>query len=275
MAEFHLACYGLVSQATGASRTVWRWEGSPCSVPISPWISEKCERESVRSIPDHRGTETTMAGPRMTTARKRLTLGVRVAALTLITSSACVTPGERARLVKDREALQRKSEQLEWTIAQRDGTIATLSKQVRDLQGFGPDRPADLFAPVRIDIVSRSGGSDYDGKPGDDGVTVYLRPIDSTGDGVKAPGQITIQLLDNTNLDSPRLLGVYRFDDSQRLRMTWYGKFGTQHYTLKCPFAHGVLPPRHVNVSVEFIDYLTGRTLRASKEVTVSLVGAG
>jgi len=182
---------------------------------------------------------------------------------------ACISPGERARLVKDNEALRREKERLERTVAQRDGTIATLHKQIDDLKRLGPDRPADLFAPVTIEIASLSGGADYDGQPGDDGITVYLRPRDADGDVVKVPGLIKVQLVDNTVLESPRVLRVYAFDDLNQVRKTWHGKFGTQHYTLRCPFPPGVELPksRRLLVSASFVDILTGATFTANQEV--------
>ena len=188
----------------------------------------------------------------------------------VLAATGCGSPGERARLVKENQALRVEAETLERRIAQRDGTITLLHKQIRDLQGFGLDRPVDIFAPVKAEIVSRSGGADYDGEPGDDGVTVYLRLLDADGDAVKVPGRITVQLLNNTDLSSPRLLGVFQFDSVDRLRKAWYGKFGTQHYSLKCPFPYGDKPPRRVDVKVEFVDYLTGRTLAATKELAIS-----
>ena len=194
----------------------------------------------------------------------------RLTCVLALAAAGCGSPGERARLVKESQVLRVENETLERGIAQRDGTIALLHKQIRDLQGFGPDRPVDIFAPVKAEIVSRSGGADYDGEPGDDGITVYLRLLDADGDAVKVPGRITVQLLDNTDLSSPRLLGLFQFDSVDRLRKAWYGKFGTQHYSLKCPFPYGVKPPRRVDVKVEFVDYLTGRTLAANKEVTIS-----
>ena len=184
--------------------------------------------------------------------------------------SGCNNPGERARLVKDNENLRRRSEGLERTIAQRDATVARLHQQIRNLQAFPPDQPADLFTPVKIEIVSRSGGADYDDRPGDDGVTVYLQPIDADGDAVKVPGRITVQLLDNANLDAPRVIKVYRFSDPFNLRRLWFGKLGSDHYSLKCPFPRGTRIPRQVLVNVEFVDYLTGRTLTAVREVTVA-----
>ena len=192
----------------------------------------------------------------------------------VVAVAGCGSPGQRARLVKENQALREKNKTLEHRLAQRDGTVTLLHKQIRDLQGFGPDRPVDIFAPVKAEIVSRSGGADYDREPGDDGVTVYLRLLDADGDAVKVPGRITVQILDNTDLSAPRVLGVFQFDSVDRLRKAWYGKFGTQHYSLKCPFPYGGKPPRRVDVKVEFVDYLTGRTLAANKELAISFAEA-
>ena len=65
--------------------------------------------------------------------------------------------------MKDNEALRLRVERLELTVAQRNSTIAMMQQQIVELKGYGANRPADLFAPVRIEIVSRSGGQDYDG----------------------------------------------------------------------------------------------------------------
>ncbi len=194
------------------------------------------------------------------------------AGMLLLTLSACRSPGEWARLHERREVLQRENARLERVVAQRDGTVARLHQQIDNLKSFGPDQPADLFAPVKLEIASLSGGADYDGKSGDDGITVYLRPRDADGDVVKVPGRITVQLLDNTNLASPRVLGVYVFDDPKKLRRLWHGRFATNHYTLRCPFPPGLKLPddRRITVSAEFVEYLTGATLTSVKEVTVS-----
>ncbi len=191
----------------------------------------------------------------------------------LVGVASCVSPGERARCVKDLEAARRSNVELQRVVAEREATVAALHRRIQYLQGFGPDRPADLFSPHKIEIVSRSGGSDFDGVPGDDGVTVYVRLRDADGDIVKAPGRITVQLLDNTELDAPKVLGIYRFDDVDRLRQAWYGRFGTQHYTLPCPFPAGSKPPERVDAKVEFVDYLTGRTLTAGEELAIALSG--
>ncbi len=197
-----------------------------------------------------------------------------IAGMLLAAGAGCTTRGELIRVKQENRVLRDTKERLERTVADRDGTIARLHRQVRTLEGFGPDRPADLFAPVKLQIASLTGGADYDGKPGDDGVTVHLRPRDADGDVVKAPGRFRIQLLDNSEFGSPRVLGIYVFNAEDELRRAWHGKLGTNHYTFKCPFPPGVELPlgRRVVVDAEFVDYLTGTTLTAVKEVRISLV---
>jgi hypothetical protein len=187
--------------------------------------------------------------------------------------SGCQPNRRFAELMRENQALREESQQARQQVRTCENDLIVARGQLQSVEGLGPDRPADLFAPVSIEIASLSGGADYDGKPGDDGVTVHLRPKDADGAVVKAPGRITVQLLDNTDMASPRVVAVCRYEDPQELRMLWMGIFGTNHYTLRCEFPEGSILPKtqRLLVGVSFVDYLTGRTLTAGKEVTFSL----
>lgn len=189
--------------------------------------------------------------------------------LILLCLSGCGPNQQAIKHARENEALRQQNDAMQRSILERDGSIAMLRKQVADLQTLGPDRPVTFFAPVKLEIASLSGGADYDGKPGDDGINVYLRPKDTDGDTVKTPGKMKVQITDNSNLASPRVIGVYSFDNLEEVRKTWHGQFGTQHFTLKCPFPGGVALPasRKLVVSAEFVDLLSGATLTASQEV--------
>lgn len=186
--------------------------------------------------------------------------------------AGCFSPGDRAKLIQEAEGLRRENERYARAVADRDATIVGLQKQVENLKAFQRDRPADVFAPESMEIVRRSGGADYDGQPGDDGVTVYLRLLDVDGDTVKVGGRIRIELLDMSTPGAPRVIGLYVFDRAEELRKLWYGRFGTQHFTLRCPFPAGFRPPTdgRVTIRAEFDDYLTGRNLSAVSEVTIA-----
>ncbi len=183
-------------------------------------------------------------------------------------------PDQRAiQAMRENESLRSEKDQLQRAALERDGVIAAMQKQVGDLQSLGHNRPVAFFAPVKLEIASLSGGADYDGKPGDDGITVYIRPKDADGDVVKVPGRMKVQVTDNSNLNAPKLIGVYSFDNLDEVRKTWHGKLGTQHFTLKCPFPSGAALPasRTLVVSAEFLDLLTGATLTAAQEVKFAI----
>jgi len=186
----------------------------------------------------------------------------------------CHNPGAAVRASQERDRLATKLARATRDIADRDARIRRLDGQVTALTRMGTNRPVDLFAPVKIEILSRSGGWDYDGLPGDDGVRVYFRPIDAEGHTVKVPGTITIRLQDNGDLANARNLGVSVFNSPDALRGMWYGRFGTNHYTADCHFLPGTRPgpTGKVLIIAEFRDFLTGRVLSATAEVEVATV---
>ena len=193
-------------------------------------------------------------------------LAVALAA-TVLLISGCETPGPREaerELQLAREAIEAQKDQL---AAQR-ATIDALQRQVDTIRHIRPDDLAMIFYPEKLEIEGLSGGFDADGRPGDDGITVYLRPIDGEGDVLKVAGEIHIQLYD---LAPPgKLIGEYTVpvDEARKL---WYGKLMTYHYTVKCPWQHG--PPEHPEITIRatFIDYLTQRVISAQKTCTIAL----
>lgn len=198
--------------------------------------------------------------------------GISLVVLVFMSITGCASPAARARLVQENLHLHEDKQRLERTVARQTAEMAALQKQVENLQQFGSEQPADLFAPVRIEIGRMSGGANVDGESGDDGVKVYLRLRDADGDPVKVPGRITIRLTDDSDIPSPRVLGLCTFEGPDDLRSKWLSRFGTQHFALYCPFPPNVRPATDkVTVHAEFTDYLTGRTLRAVGEVGVSM----
>lgn len=147
--------------------------------------------------------------------------------------------------------------------------ITKLNRQLQQARGLTDDDLKRIFYPEKIVIDDLSGGDDYDGKPGDDGVTVYLQPIDRDGDAVKVAGDIRIELYDLQNPSGQKLIGEYVFplDEVSRL---WYGKLSTYHYTLRCPWKSG--PPRHEDITIRatFVDFLTQRVMTTQVVRTIT-----
>ena len=197
-----------------------------------------------------------------------------VAALALIlgVGAGCIfdAPGTVTQLQQeiDQQKLALKAcEQEKFECAARCEDLKT---QIANQPRLASVELDDLFVVDAISIPSRSGGIDLDGSPGDDGVIVYVQPIDAAGDVIKAAGAITIQLTDLTQVGSPRSIATAEYTDPDVIKKSWYGGFMTNHYSLKIPFPDGVGSiPKELHVRVVFFDWLTGREFTASTTVSV------
>jgi hypothetical protein len=206
--------------------------------------------------------------------RVRLAASGLGTATILVAVVGCPPPDPQLRTLRQQvDQLEVEKERLETELLARGADIADLEAQVAKLLELGPGRLEKLFVVERIELVSRTGGADYDGQMGDDGVTVYLRPLDGDGHVLKAAGEITIELLDTNDPGSPRSLGLYVHNDPEQLRRLWHGGLLTDHYTIKCPWDPAAGPPanREVTIKATFYDFLTGRRLTATTEVEVAL----
>lgn len=192
-----------------------------------------------------------------------------VSGVVLALSAGCAGPTV-AELQAD---LKRREEEL----AQRDQKLQAAADAIEQLRtallqarGLDPQRWERAFRPVELEIASLSGGADYDGRPGDDGVNVYLRPIDRDGDVVKVAGEIRVQLYDLAAVPGRQLVGEYRVPAAECGKY-WYGKLLTQHFTIKCPWP--AAPPAHdeITIRASFIDDLTGNIVTAQGTCRVEL----
>ena len=185
----------------------------------------------------------------------------------------CQTGGETnqaSSIQKENRDLKTAQAKDQAEISRLSGKVSDLEKQVESLRRLGPDRLAKLYPPVKIVLERLTGGADYDGLPGDDGVTVYVQPIDRQGHIVKVAGEIRVQLLDLANPDGQHLLGEYVLD-VDHVAEAWHGRFMTQHFTLQCPWRVGPPAHREITVRVRFLDYLTGQELSATTVCTVAM----
>lgn len=208
--------------------------------------------------------------------RRFAVLAVVPCVLALI-QPGCGDPAGRADLQVQLQKFEDERKELLREIEARDAAIAALEMQIDSLKSWPEDRPADLFAPVAVEIASRSGGIDTGGSPGDDAVRVYVKLRDGDGDAVKYPGRFVVQILDNTDAAQPDVLAVCEFASPTALRDNWYSLLGTYHYAFTCPLKDGKRFPdsRQVTAAVRMTDYLTARTLEAVDVLKVAFPSGG
>ncbi|HEY3244327.1 MAG TPA: hypothetical protein VGM03_13355 [Phycisphaerae bacterium] len=168
------------------------------------------------------------------------------------------------------DALSVEKDRLQHDLDNSQKALKAAEERIQTLQGL-PQKPF-LFTVDHIELEGLTGGSDYDGQPGDDGVTAFIRPRDADGDILKAAGRIEVDLFDLTMPGNPVALARRVVEDEKDLLKSWYGKFLTNHYAVQCPWEPDK-PPQHdeVLVRVTFTDYLTGNVFVDSKTVHVTL----
>jgi hypothetical protein len=177
------------------------------------------------------------------------------------------------RLIKLREENQdlkaKIAEKNDLLLAQR-AQLDGLNERLAIARGIKPEDMKYVFVPEKLRIDRLSGGEDYDGAPGDDGVTVYLQPVDQAGDVLKVAGDIRIELYDLANPEGQKLIAE-RFVPVTEAAEHWYGKLMTNHYTIRCPWSKG--PPAHAEITIRarFVDYLSQRVITAQSVCTVRL----
>jgi hypothetical protein len=195
--------------------------------------------------------------------------GLVLTGLAAVLLPGCWSPpktAEQRELLTQRETIVRQNDE----IARQKAKIDELTKQLTAARGITNEDLQKVFYPTKLVIDPLSGGYDIDGQPGDEGVVLYLQPVDAAGDVLKVAGEIRIQLYDLANPPAENMIAQYVIPVDQA-RDLWYGKLMTNHYTIKCPWPSG--PPKHPDITVHatFIDYLTKRVVSAQSVVKVNL----
>lgn len=196
-----------------------------------------------------------------------------IALLALGAGQACdTTSGNSFQDVQRRYQLsQEEVERLETRVLEQSSQIEHLQNQVAELRGLDRQDFDQLVVPVKIQLEGQSGGYDTDKRPGDDGLVLYIQPVDTDGHVIKTAGTLKIRLLDLAASADRMELAQYHFD-VPTTRGLWYGRLWTHHWTVRCPWPPNRLPEHDdITAHVEFTDLLTGRVLKTQAAYKVVL----
>ena len=129
-----------------------------------------------------------------------------------------------------------------------------------------------LFTTHGLSLGRLTGENDLDlAHPGNEGLKIYVVPIDQHNQPIKAAGTFTVDAFDLANPDHPRI-GHWTFP-ADKAQDNFYSMLTLYTYALPAPWQQ---LPRHspITVRVRFDDALTGRTFTAEKPVKVDLPAA-
>jgi len=168
------------------------------------------------------------------------------------------------------EKLQQEKASLTGDVQQQRAEIEQLRAQVRELSAL-KDKQANPYELTTLRIAKISNFFDKDRDGVQEKLVVYIQPVDTEGDIVKAAGTADVQLWNLNNPSGQALLGQWKVEPAE-LRKLWFDSLTTTGYRLifDRPEAVGVFSSP-LTIKVTFTDYLTGESFRAQQVIEPKL----
>jgi hypothetical protein len=142
-----------------------------------------------------------------------------------------------------------------------------LTEQIKALSALGADRSLAVYKLKDIRITKYSNFYDKNDDGRREKLIVYIQPLDTAGDIVKAAGTVDVQLWNLNNLNGQALLGQWQVDPTE-LHKEWFNAMISSSYrlTFDTPASLDVLA-EPLTVKVTFTDYLTGEIFRSQQVI--------
>jgi outer membrane murein-binding lipoprotein Lpp len=184
--------------------------------------------------------------------------------------SGCYHPSEaNIQLRKDKQQLEAQVAELQQQLSAANARIAGIEKEKGTLPTLPQDR-LDKLVTVHGIKLGRLTGGDPASRPnaGDEGLKIYLTPVDETAEAIKVTGTVEVEAFD-LDLKNENRIGHWTFDPDA-LKSRWRSFGMLRAFVLECPWQKS---PQHskLAVKVTFRDELTARVFDQIQEVTVKI----
>ncbi len=186
----------------------------------------------------------------------------------LLFTAGCEEAGGKKRALNEQAyLLKQEKTQLARQVEQLEADNEQLQKQLQVLAGLPEQaKSKDLYELQRIKITRYTNlyDKDKDGKA--ESLVVYIQPMDTNGDIIKAAGAVDVQLWDLNITEGNALLGQWRVEPDE-LRKLWFA-FLVINYRLTFDVTDIIDKfDEPLTVKVTFIDYLSGKVLKDQRVI--------
>ena len=182
-------------------------------------------------------------------------------------SSGCSSPDAGAiKTRKENQELRNKIAELERREQAHLAQIRALESKSTTVPSLPNQQLETLFTTHGIRFGRLTAVADLDPKqPGDEGLKIYVVPIDSQGQPIKAAGSFVVDAFDLAKGDNARI-GHWEYPLNQAAQ-NWFGQVMLYTYVLPAPWQQQRPTGGDVTVRVTFTDALTGRKFTEQKVV--------
>jgi hypothetical protein len=145
--------------------------------------------------------------------------------------------------------------------------IDSLQNRVGTLQTLPRERLAKLFTTHDIKLGKLTGGADLDvAKPGQEGLKVYVTPVDESGDALKAAGSFTVEAFDVSRENKPKI-GSWTVE-GDAAKQAWSSVLNRANYVLTLSW-QTVPTGETLHLEITFIDELTQARFKKAIDVPI------
>lgn len=168
---------------------------------------------------------------------------------------------------------------MEAKLAKQDLQIQATTREIKGLRAQSPtiatlptERLEKLFTTKGLKLGRLTGGWDKDrNTAGDEGIKIYIVPIDEAGQPIKMSGTFTIEAFDLADKTTP-LVGTWDFNVAAT-KEAWRGAFMDYTYVLECPWKQATPKHEELTLKVKFLDELTQTSYEAQQVIRVHPAG--
>src|SRR4051812_6893243 len=207
---------------------------------------------------------------RMTMMFGERRLLVILAAAMIGASAGCSHPSEaNIQLRRDKQQLQEQVGYLQQQLQAAQARITGIEQEKGTLPSLPQERLDRMGTVHGIKLGRLTGGDPANtANAPDEGVKIYLTPVDENGEALKNTGTVEVDAFDLT-LGVDNRIGHWSFD-ANAMKPRWRSLGMLRAFVLECPWQK---PPAHskLAVKVTFRDELTGRVYDQIQEVNVKI----
>lgn len=209
---------------------------------------------------------------------KSLLLTWMSAIMALAGLAGCITRGGLGALQTELRQREDQISRLDRELSDAKKELDIAKREKETLRTQLASNVSDKLLPEQSDLIFRAdglkfseyltSGVDRDGKPGDELVSVLLTPHDASGDALRLPGELKIEIRDLNNPDGSQLLGRWTWNQ-QNIMEQWHNGFLSSGYHLELPLKD---VPRHADVTLHAqLTTPDGRQFSATQPIRLRL----
>lgn len=191
-------------------------------------------------------------------------------ALVLLLGGCGIGSARKAPSELRAEKLAREKAELVGEVQQYRAEIEQLRTQIQALSPLPKDKRENPYKLTSVRIARITNFYDKNGDGRREKLIVYIQPIDTRGDVVKAAGTVNVQLWDLNHPNGQAQLGQWEVGPTELHRL-WFDFLVTGYrLTFDRPESLEVLS-EPLTVRITFTDYLTGESFRDQRVIEPQL----